>query len=257
MEGESMDKNRDIIEEKDEKIAQLEKQLIELKEAQQQIAATIAVERNLKSLSLPEGISKFFLKAGRLKNIVILVLLVIISIVIWQFAGNTSKQESGISVERVREIAKLATAETDLKVLKRIEDNKIFGKDIPKNLPGTKRELLMVIPASVIVGVDLKRITHEDMVINEETKEIDIILPHAEFIQEPSIQMDKIQFVDNNGFLRSDTKIKEFLKLAYAQDLIIQEAESTGLLDTAEKNAEKALKVLFKKNGYKVNVTFK
>ncbi|MBS4214214.1 DUF4230 domain-containing protein [Bacillus sp. FJAT-49825] len=57
-----------------------------------------------------------------------------------------------------------------------------LGKDISKNLPEPKRELLLIVPGTVIAGFDLKGITSEDMVINEETKDIDITLPHAKLI---------------------------------------------------------------------------
>ncbi|WP_043932501.1 DUF4230 domain-containing protein [Bacillus sp. EB01] len=47
-----------------------------------------------------------------------------------------------------------------------------------------------------------------------------------------------------------------FEKAAEALDKIRKEAISIGLLDTAEKNAEKVLKEFFKNIGYTVNVTF-
>ncbi|MCM3766290.1 DUF4230 domain-containing protein [Neobacillus niacini] len=252
-----MDTNR----EKDEKIAQLERLLIELKEAQQQSAAAIAVDYNSRTFSPPKGKFKFFLKAGRL-NIILAILgllvLALAGIGIWLFTGSNSKQESVIFVEHVQELSTLATAEAHMKAVIHKEDNKIFGKDIAKNLPGTKRELLFIVPGTVIAGVDLKGITSKDMDINEKTKVIDITLPPAKLIQEPSLQMDKIITYENGGLFRADTKMDEgFDKAAEAQELMRKEAKSIGLLDTAEKNAEKVLKEFFKNIGYKVNVTFK
>ncbi|MBM7660379.1 hypothetical protein JOC85_001146 [Bacillus mesophilus] len=252
-----MDTNKDIIEEKDERIAQLERQLRELNEAQQQMAATIAVNQNSRSFSPPKGIFKSVSKASRSKAklaMFILVVLVIASGVIWSIAGNNFKQESIVFVEHVQELATLATAEVHTKAVIHQEDSKNI---LSINLPGTKRELLLVVPGTVLAGVDLKGITSDDMVINEETKEIDITLPHAEFLQDPSLQMDKIQSVDNSGIFRGDVKMAEGFELAaLAQEQIRQEAISIGLLDTAEKNAEKALKEFFKNIGYTVNVTF-
>ena len=95
------------------------------------------------------------------------------------------------------------------------------------------------------------------MIINEETKEIDITLPHAELIQEPSVQMDKIQTFVDGGLFRDDVKWDEGFDLAdKTQEQISQEAISEGLLTTAEKNAEKVLKEFFKNIGYTINVTF-
>jgi hypothetical protein len=48
-----------------------------------------------------------------------------------------------------------------------------------------------------------------------------------------------------------------FKKAAEAKKQIGKDAISSGLLETAEKNAKKALKEVFKNMGYKVNVTFK
>lgn len=52
------------------------------------------------------------------------------------------------------------------------------------------------------------------MDINEETKEIKITLLHAELIQEPSVQMDKIQALDKNELFRADIKMDEGFELA-------------------------------------------
>jgi len=254
-----MDKNRGIIEEKEERIAQLERQLRELNEVQLQIASTIAVEHNSRVLSPPKGIFKPFFKAAGSKitlAVVILIFLVVITLVgIRLLAGGTFKEESVTFVEHVQELATLATAEAHMKAVLHEEDNKKIFWSI--NLPGTKRELLLVVPATVIAGVDLKGITSEDLVIDEETKEIDISLPHAKLIQDPSLQMDKIQAIDNSGIFRGNVKWDEGFDLtAKAQEQIRQDAISVGLLVTAEKNAEKALKEFFKNIGYTVNVTF-
>jgi hypothetical protein len=254
-----MDTNREI--EKDEKIAQLERLLIELKEAQQQSAATIAVDYNLRSLSAPNGKFKFASKVAGLKVILAILVLLVLAlggIGIWLSTSSNSKQDSVTFVEDVQELSTLATAEAYTKGVLHVKDNKIFGKRIPfdLDLPGTKREVLLIVPATVIAGVDLKGISSEDMDINEETKEIDITLPHAKLIQDPSLQMDKIQSVDDSGLFRGDIKWDEGNDLtAKVQEQIRQDAITSGLLDAAEKNAEKVLKEFFKKDGYTVNVT--
>ncbi|WP_187143707.1 DUF4230 domain-containing protein [Bacillus tuaregi] len=251
-----MDTHRELIEEKNERIAELERQLIELKDAREQSAAAIAIEHNTRSFSPRKGL--FFKARGWKILLAILVLLVIASGGFWLFGGNTFKQKSVSFVEQVQELATLATAEAHIKAVIKEEDNKIFGKDISKNLPGTKRELLFIVPGTVIAGVDLKGITSEDMVINEETKEIEITLPHAKLIQDPALQMDNIQTFENGGLFRADTKMDEgFQKVAEAQEQMRQEALSIGLLETAEKNAEKVLKEFFKNIDYTVEVTYR
>ncbi len=182
--------NRRVIDEKDERIAMLERQLIELQEAKQQVAATVAVDHNSSSFSLPKGIFKYFLRAGRLKVILAITILVLLFITaggIRLFAGNASKQNIITIVEHVQELATLATAKAYTTAVIQEEDNKIFSKDISINLPGTKRELLFIVPGTVIAGVNLEGITSRDMDINEKTKEIDITLPRAELLQEASL----------------------------------------------------------------------
>ncbi|UOY91116.1 DUF4230 domain-containing protein [Ectobacillus sp. JY-23] len=253
-----METTRERMREKDERIAQLEKQLLELQEAYGQSAAAVAVNHNSRLLSSPKGKFKFFLKAGGVKIILAIFASLVIIAGIWKFAGSVFKQESVVFVEQVQELATLATVEAHMKEVIHEEDNKIFEKNISIDLPGTKRELLLVVPATVIAGVDLKKVTSEDMVVNEKKKQIDITLPHAKLIQEPAIQMDKVQTIVDGGLFSDSVKWDEgFNFAAEAQKQIRQEAISTGLLDTAEKNAEKVLKEFFKNIGYTVNVTFK
>jgi len=137
------------------------------------------------------------------------------------------------------------------------EDNKIFGKDIQFNLPGTKQEILLVVPATVIAGVDLKEVTSSDIQVNEEEKEIEITLPRATLLQNPAIQMDQVQTFSDEGLFREEIKWDEGFDLAsVAQEQAKQEAVEIGLLQTAEKNAEKVLKEFFGNFGYTVNISF-
>ena len=249
-----MDTNKNIVKEQDERIARLERQLAELTNAQQQSAATIASNHHSKSASISKNIFRSLVKAS------IFVLLVFVSIVagrLWVLSTDTPKQQTTVFVEHVQELSTLATAKAHMKAVLQEEDNQLLGKDLPIDIPGTKRKLLIVVPATVIAGVDLKGITSKDMVINEETKEINITLPHAELIQEPSIQVNKIQKIVDGEFLREDPEWdKGFSLLAEAQEQVRQEAISEGLLNTAEENAEKVLKEFFKNIGYTTTVTF-
>jgi hypothetical protein len=194
-----------------------------------------------------------------LKNMfIVLILLALILIGAWVFTGNTFKKESTTFVEQVQELAVLATAEAHVKVIMEQEDNKLFGKDISVDLPGTKRELLLVVPATVIAGVDLKEVTSDDMKIDDKEKRLEIILSHAAFIQDPAIQMDQVKTFSDEGLFRSETKWDEGFNLAAeAQDEILAESKAIGLLQTAEKNAEKVLKEFFGNMGYSVKISFK
>lgn len=194
-----------------------------------------------------------------LKNMaIILILLALFLTGAWVFTGSTFNKESTTFVEQVQDLAVLATAEAHVKVIMEQEDNKLFGKDISIDVPGTKRELLLVVPATVIAGVDLKAVKSDDMKIDEKESKMEIILPHAAFIQDPAIQMDQVKTFSDEGLFRSETKWDEGFNLAAeAQDEILAESKSIGLLQTAEKNAEKVLKEFLGNLGYTVEITFK
>ncbi len=194
-----------------------------------------------------------------LKNMfIILILLALILTGAWVFTGSTFSKESTTFVEQVQDLAVLATAEAHVKVIMEQEDNKLFGRDISVDIPGTKRELLLVVPATVIAGVDLKAVTSDDVKIDDKEKRMEITLPHAAFIQDPAIQMDQVKTFSDEGLFRTETKWDEGFNLAAeAQDEILAESKAIGLLQTAEKNAEKVLKEFFGNLGYSVKISFK
>lgn len=246
---------------KDDKFpAQYEDAWQELIKGKEETSATVALEERVK---LPKrfGIEKKLVhKSISIRNkLVVILAVLVVGAGIWLFTGNgTLKKENTTFVEQVQELATLATAQAHVKVVIEQEDNKLFGKDIQVDLPGTKRELLLVVPATVTAGVDLKEVTTDDIKIVEKEKEIRMVLPHAEFIQEPAIQMDKVRTLSDEGLLRGETKWDEGFDLAAeAQNQIKAETIEIGLLQTAEKNAEKVLKEFFGTLGYSVEISYR
>ncbi|MFD2446914.1 DUF4230 domain-containing protein [Bacillus sp. CGMCC 1.16607] len=232
---------------------------MEIEKAKRESAATIALGGQAASMPHRSGTRfKLFLKYWNLKLILVaLVLAVVISSILWFFSGSTFKKESTTFVEQVQELATLATAEAHVKTIIEQQDNKLFGKDIQLNIPGTKRELLLVVPATVIAGVNLKEITSDNIKIDDEAKELEMILPHATFIQKPAIQMDKVRTFSDEGLFRGKVEWAEGFDIAAeAQKEIEKEAVEIGLLQTAENNAEKVLKEFFGTLGYSVKITF-
>ncbi|MFP7300325.1 DUF4230 domain-containing protein [Neobacillus niacini] len=238
------------------KKSQIERARKEIREGiDETAAAAYAVETRYKG-------STFSWKSARilgLKNMVmVLIVLAVILTGAWVFTGSTFSKESTTFVEQVQDLAVLASAEAHVKVIMEQEDNKLFGKDIQVDIPGTKRELLLVVPATVIAGVDLKAVTADDVKIDEKNKVMELTLPHADFLQDPAIVMDQVKTFSDEGFFRSETKWDEGFNLAAeAQDEILAESKAIGLLQTAEKNAEKVLKEFFGNLGYSVKISFK
>nr|WP_304216845.1 DUF4230 domain-containing protein [Fredinandcohnia onubensis] len=246
---------------KDETIAQLEAILKELKTANEESAATAVVGRRRGNRNISGTLSKLLFRVLGARILLVAVLLIAVSVGgVWFLSGSTLKKESTVFVEDIKELATLATAEASVKVVMEQEDNKLFGNEIPKliKIPGTKRESLLIVPATVIAGVDLKGITEEDLKVNEKEKVLDIVLPHADLIQDPAIQMEKLITYSDEGIFRGEMKWDEGFNLAAeAQEKIRKEAIEMGLIETAEKNAEKVLVGFFDNLGYTVNVTFK
>lgn len=241
--------------------AQYESAWQELIKGKEETSATTSAVLE-ESVKLPKRFGsgfKLVFKLMDVKNILIAILAAMVIVAgVWLFTGSTFKKESTTFVEQVQELAKLATVQAHVKVILEQEDNKLFGKDIQVDLPGTKRELLLVVPATVTAGVNLKEVTSDDIKMDETDKEIEIILPHADFIQEPAIQMDKVRTFSDEGLLRGETKWDEGFDLAAeAQNQIKTESIEIGLLQTAEKNAEKVLKEFFGTLGYSVKITYK
>lgn len=162
-------------------------------------------------------------------------------------------------VTGVKDIAQLATAEAYVTTTVEGQDNKLLGMEIPIDLPGTKRHYLMLIPAKMLAGVDLQQVGEDDLLIDHGTKTIQITLPHAAFLQE-SIQMEQVKLFTSDGLLRSSLNAQESIDIL-AQHGVIErlrsEASASGLLETAERNAENVLRSLYREFGYQVKVIFR
>lgn len=238
---------------------QLESILIELKEEKDHSTSNKGFENREKSSTIPNSLLKLFFRYWGVKTFLILIMLiVVIAGGYWLFSGSTFKKNSITFVEQVQELATLATAQAHVKVIIEQEDNKLFGKDIQYNIPGTKRELLLVVPATVIAGVDLSGVTSDDIKVDDKVKSLEISLPPATLIQEPAIQTDKVSTFSDEGLFRSEVGWTEGFDLATeAQAQIKKEVIEIGLLQTAEQNAKKVLKEFFSNLGYTVTVAFK
>ncbi|WP_147535270.1 DUF4230 domain-containing protein [Bacillus marasmi] len=237
---------------------QLESIMNELKEAEKESAASVVLRNHVSSTVLSQSLIKLLINMWGKRIIIASIVIVLIAAVgFWYLSDGNTKIEKTSFVEQVQELATLATAKAHIKVVIEQEDNRFFGKEISMNFPGTKRELILIVPATVLAGVDLKDITSNQVKVDEETKQLEIILPHAKLIQEPAIEMDKVIVFSDEGLFRSEVDWSEGFDLAsVAQKEIKAEATNIGLLQTAEKSAEKVLTEFFANLGYTVKVTY-
>ena len=111
--------------------------------------------------------------------LIALLLLVALPLGTWWMIsqGSTATESKSAFLERMQDLNELSTAEAYSKVIIKREDNQIFGQDIGLDIPGTKRELLVVIPGSVRAGIDFSQITEDDIEVDEEAKTATLTLP--------------------------------------------------------------------------------
>lgn len=251
-----------IMTKKDEEKTQIESALKEIKKGEEESAATAiaTTRRSRKNTNVSGTLTKPTLKFPRLLKtlLIVLPLIAILVVGVWLYLKSTSEEGNIVFVEEIREIAKFATAEANLKVTFEEEDNNLFGNDIWLDLPGTKRVVKCIVPATVMAGVDLEEVTDDDIKVNEDTKEVEIVLPRATLLHEPAIINKDVEFYTDKGLFSGKVALEEQPELlAKAQEKLKERAIQSGVLETAEKSAEKALKKLLNKDGYDVKVTFK
>ncbi|PIC64740.1 hypothetical protein CSV79_05095 [Sporosarcina sp. P13] len=199
------------------------------------------------------------------KTYIVLILLLVAALIILPIIGfnlmkigSTFAEQKGAFVERVKELQELTTAETYTKVLVERTDNELFGHSIGVNFPGTKRNILVVIPGSIKAGIDLGDLTEKDVEIDEAGKHIRLTLSPAEFFGGAELYFDQVEVYSVEGLFRGKADIKEGYELANeAKSLIIEEASEQGVLQSAEVNAEKTLKDMFSFAGYTLEIEFK
>lgn len=245
-----------------EKLDEIERLLKELKAGEEETAVTVEEVKKRPSSFWPVG--KLFLSMWKRSFLIIaaLILIVVIALPVATFYfiknGSTFTEEKGAFLEKVQNLNELATAEAYTRVIIERQDNAVFGQSIGVNLPGTKRQLLVVIPGSVKAGVDLSQLSDKDVVIDDKKKTATVTLPPAKFLGGAEIYFDEVEIFSYEGLFREKTKIEEGYELAEeAKRLILEETAGQGVLDMAERNAEKTLKEMFSFAGYDVTIQFK
>lgn len=175
----------------------------------------------------------------------------------WMIQGSTATESKGAFLEQIQDLNELSTAEAFSKVIIERQDNELFGQEIGLDLPGTKRQLLVVIPGSVKAGIDFSEVTEEDIVLDEEAKTATLTLPKADFLGGPELFMDQVEVYSYEGLFRSSTDISEAYELAEeAKKLILEETKGQGVLELAEKNAADSVRNMFNLVDYDVTVEF-
>lgn len=176
----------------------------------------------------------------------------------WMIKGSTFQEDKGAFLEQIQDLNELATAEAFSKVIIERQDNAVFGQEIGLDLPGTKRQLLVVIPGSVKAGIDFSEVTEEDIELDEAAKTATLTLPKADFLGGPELFMDQVEVYSYEGLFRGGADISEAYELAEeAQKLMLEETKGQGVLELAEENAASSVQQMFNLVDYDVKVEFK
>ncbi|PAD84001.1 hypothetical protein CHH57_06765 [Niallia circulans] len=189
----------------------------------------------------------------------VLIILLIAGIVgLWKVAfPKESVLKTTAYLEQMKDLSTLATSQAFVKTILEKEDNEIFGKEIETDFPGTKRKILLVVPGTLTAGVNLSRVTENQLKVNEDEKSIHIELPKADFLQDPSIDFDNVETYSVAGIFRGDVKWEEAYSLMdEAKETMKEEAVDQGILVKAEENAQKTLKEFYGRLGYTLEVSF-
>lgn len=234
--------------------------LEELEASQKEAAVTIEEVQERSEGGFRKGQALFpFVKRSFLAMFVIL--LVVIGILLgglyfWK-NGSTFTEQKGAFLERIQEMKELTTAEAYTKVIIERQDNQLFGQSIGIDLPGTKRQLLVVVPGSIKAGIDLSTIQEENVVVDEQQKRITLTVPNAQLLGGPQIYFDQVEVYSYEGLFRAKADIEEAYDLAEeAKRLIATEATEQGVLEMAQLNAARTLEEMFSFTGYEVTVKF-
>jgi hypothetical protein len=244
---------------KEQRIKEIEYLLKELK-SQDETAVTLDSVRPRsygfwRAGSLFVSIWRFkFLWMGAL----LLFLIVIIPFAtFWMIKGSTFTENKGAFLEQIQSLNELSTAEAYTKVIIERQDNALFGQEIGIDLPGTKRQLLVVIPGSVKAGIDFSKVEASDMVLDEDAKKATLTLPKAEFLGGPEILFDQVEVYSYEAVFREKANIEEAYELAEeAKKLMREETIAQGVLEMAEENAAKSVADMFSLVEYDVTVEF-
>lgn len=237
-------------------LEELKTMMEELKQTKAETGATLAAER------------KRWLPAFKLKKrfimitAIILILLTIIFATFLSIRLIFAKEGTVVNTvssfaEQIQELSQLATSKAYMKAVVEQEDNELFGQKIDVNIPGTKRTTLVIVPGEVVAGVDLSKVNEADIKVNEQEKLIELTLPNAAIIQEPSLFFDEVQVYSSEGLFRGTADIDEGYEIAeLAQKQIFDEAVEQGILTQAEQQATAMIEKFMDQLGYEVLIEF-
>ena len=159
------------------------------------------------------------------------------------FSCSDKKHELSKTILALTETGHFVTAEYTLGKVIRASDDKTWYKI-------GNRKIIITCEAYLKAGVDLQKITADNFSVFRDS--MAVTLPHAQLFS-LSIPPNQIQVTyEDIGAFRSVFSAAEREELvAQAEPQILSLADSLGILQTAENNAEIFMRHLFEETGYK------
>jgi spore coat protein CotH len=157
----------------------------------------------------------------------------------WLKSGSGLREENTATVvEQVQTLSDLVTVKYVLEKVVILEDAKWYGEN----------RVLLLAHGIVKAGMDLKRITPDDVTISG--KKISLRLPPPQ-IMDAYLDDAKSQVIDHTtGLLRAFDKDLEQTARANAVDDIRRAARADGILDEADKRARLELELFLRQAGF-------
>ena len=156
---------------------------------------------------------------------------------------NTTTVTHDLVVDRVRNVAKLVSAEAT------VRDVLVYRN----TWYGSTKQSLVVVTAKLLAGIDLESGT--EVKIDEKARRIDISIPHASMI---AVEITDLRTYDEQRGLWNPFKPEDRDRIfQLARQQLSHSADQMGLAARAEKSAKEMLETMFGVEGWVAAVSFR
>lgn len=163
------------------------------------------------------------------------------------------RQETSERLKQLTAVSELATTEYTIAKVVKAEDNPTLFKGQIGD-----RKILFLCKVYVKAGIDLEGYDPSRTEIDELTKSVTIVLPHAKLLSFNMPAEEQELVYEKVGLLRQDFNNKEKNDLlVQGEDSVRQQIEKMGILEDAESNTRNIFKATLLQLGYQtVNIKF-
>ena len=156
---------------------------------------------------------------------------------------NTTTVTHDLVVDRVRNVAKLVSAEAT------VRDVLVYSN----TWYGSTKQSLVVVTARLLSGIDLKSGT--EVKIDEKARRIEIAIPHASML---AVEVTDLRTYDEQRGLWNPFRPEDRDRIfQLARQQLARSADQMGLAARAEKSAKELLETMFSVEGWVATVSFR